>query len=365
LVFISVFVAASAVAVPSVVLAQERGQVIKAAPIFVAPDANRTPLTVAKVGTRLTVVSVEKEWYLVEWQDPQWGRRVGFVRAEFVLLDRQRAQEPKAAPVPPTPTIPTPPQVTLAKAPVSKAGRRMDRGYISVSGIYQTGAKAFAESFTFDQYAEVAHVTTSYPKLEGPGFDAGGGIRLWRNLAAGAAVSYFTKTGTAAVDASIPHPFYFNQDRTISGSFSPSRRTELAVHVQAAFMIPAGRKVLVTVAGGPSIFNVRQSLVTGVQFSESYPFDTAEFTSADSEEVSKSAVGFNVGIDVAYYFSRTIGVGGLVRYATARVPLGGKSGSLKVDAGGFQAGVGLRVRIPAGPTKPQPPKPTKPIPPKR
>ena len=387
LIIITVLMAVSVVSVPSPVLAQDRGQVVKAAPIFVVPDATRTPLTVAAEGTVLTVLSVVlsvgKEWLEVEWQDPTWGRRVGYIRAEFVKLDRKPASEQKNVPIPPTPptpTKPTPPQVTppkpvtpggkppsqptTAKKPVSTAGRWTDRGYVNVNGIYQGGSKIFSESFTFDQYAEVAHVTTEYPRMDGPAFDAGVGLRVWRNLAAGVAVSRFTKSGTAAVSATIPHPLYLNRDRTITGSFSSSR-TDTAIHVQAAWVIPAGKKVLVTITGGPSFFSVKQSVVNGVRWSEAYPYDTAEFSGADGEGIAKSVIGYNVGGDVGFFFSKTVGVGGMIRYRRAQVPLGSKSGNLTVDAGAFQAGGGLRIRLPRPAPKKPVSKPAAPTPPKR
>jgi len=161
------------------------------------------------------------------------------------------------------------------------------------------------------------------------------------------------------VQGSLPHPLYLAQDRPFAVSFAPSRHSEMAVHVQAAWVIPAGKKMLVTIGGGPSVFSVAQSLVSGVRWSDAYPYDSVQVTGADSQDARKSAIGFNAGADVAYFFSKTVGVGGCVRYAAATAQLGGKSGSLSVDVGGFQAGFGLRIRIPAGPsagTRPTPPR---------
>jgi hypothetical protein len=364
LVIITVFVAASVVTVPSPVLGQQRvqqrAQVIKDAPIFLVPDASRTPLRIVEEGTRLTVLSVRKEWFEVEWQDRQYGPRVGYIRAEFVRLYSDQSAPPAATP--PTPAPPEPPQVTpptpptpeatrpspptAARKPVSTAGRRTDLGYVNINGIYQGGSRVFSEALSFDQYAEVEKVTTQYPKMDGPAYDVGVGFRIWRNLGAGVAASRFTRSGTATVDATIPHPLYLRQDRAITGSLSPCRRTETAVHGQVAWVIPGGKRVLITVAGGPSYFSVEQTLVSAVHWSESYPYDTALFTNAEGQKIVKSAVGFNAGVDVGFFFSKTIGVGVLVRYAHAQVPLGSTSGHLNVDAGGFQAGAGLRIRLP-------------------
>ena len=50
--------------------------------------------------------------------------------------------------------------------------------------------------------------------------------------------------------------------------------------------------------------------------------------------MSKTAIGFGVGADVSYYFSKTVGVGGMIRFAraTADVPVNGQP-SVGVPAG--------------------------------
>jgi hypothetical protein len=48
------------------------------APIYVAPGY-QTPLRVVGTGSVLRVVAVQDDWYQVEFKDPQWGSRVGFV----------------------------------------------------------------------------------------------------------------------------------------------------------------------------------------------------------------------------------------------------------------------------------------------
>ena len=48
------------------------------APIYVAPGY-QTPLRVVGAGSVLRVVAIQDDWYQVEFKDPQWGTRVGFV----------------------------------------------------------------------------------------------------------------------------------------------------------------------------------------------------------------------------------------------------------------------------------------------
>ena len=41
-----------------------------------------TPLRVFKEGSVLTVIASEGDWDRMEWQDPQWRRRVGYIEKQ-------------------------------------------------------------------------------------------------------------------------------------------------------------------------------------------------------------------------------------------------------------------------------------------
>ena len=62
-----------------------------AAPIFVAPGA-KVPLRVAAKGTFLHVLKEDADWVEVEFQDPQYGRRVGWMEARFLSISRPALQ---------------------------------------------------------------------------------------------------------------------------------------------------------------------------------------------------------------------------------------------------------------------------------
>jgi hypothetical protein len=52
-------------------------------PMFVRPGM-LTPIVTFPRGTRLKILSVEGDWLMVEYQDRQWGRRVGYVQRRLV-----------------------------------------------------------------------------------------------------------------------------------------------------------------------------------------------------------------------------------------------------------------------------------------
>lgn len=221
-----------------------------------------------------------------------------------------------------------------------------DRGYVTVSGDYQANSSSVTDALTFAKYVETETVTSSYKVESAPGFDVAGGVRIWRNLAVGVGVTRFTKTNSGSVSASIPHPFFFSKPRQISGEAGGVQHQETTVHVQVAWVAPVASRWQLTVFGGPSLFNVTQGLVSDITYSESYPYDTAAFTSASVQQQSKSKVGAHAGLDVAFMFSRNIGVGGVVRFTRSKLSFRDANGTaVDVDAGGAQVGAGLRVRF--------------------
>ena len=73
-----------------VTVAKPRDAVVTTvAPIYVRPAAT-VPLRTAAVGTLLRVVAEEGDWVQVQFNDPQWGLRTGWVEAS--LLDISRAE---------------------------------------------------------------------------------------------------------------------------------------------------------------------------------------------------------------------------------------------------------------------------------
>src|SRR5262249_32927367 len=140
--------------------------------------------------------------------------------------------------------------------------------------------------------------------------DLGVGAHVWGVVDAVVSATWMTQKPDAAVTAGIPHPFTFNHLRTVTGTAPDVERREFALHLDAAVVVPAQERLRLSVFGGPSVFHVEQGIVTSVSANEVYPFDTATFKSATVQNVSRTRVGFNAGVDVAVYLSERLGVGG-------------------------------------------------------
>ena len=215
-----------------------------------------------------------------------------------------------------------------------------ERAIVSINASYLTASRTFDDTRTFDLYAEQGSFTTDYDVEASVGIDAGAFVRVWQNLAAGVAFTSHKDDGDLVIEGSVPHPLLFNQPRSIEGTV-PGTREETAVHLQVAFIVPVNKQLRVVVFGGPSFFTVKQSVVTGIDYDEAYPFDEATFSGADVSVEEENKTGFNVGADVGYFFTRNVGVGGIIRFSQTKVTF-----SLgEVDAGGAMVGGGVRFRF--------------------
>ena len=76
------------------------------------------------------------------------------------------------------------------------------------------------------------------------------------------------------------------------------------------------------------------------------PFRIARVVSAEPRRHSASVTGYHVGVDAAFFLSRHIGLGGLVRFSRASVDFASEDGGLvPMDLGGVHLSGGLRVRF--------------------
>ena len=219
-----------------------------------------------------------------------------------------------------------------------------DRVRVDISAGQQTTTTQFSHAGTFEEFLENASFDVANNVKTDAFYNAGFNVRLWRSLSAGLATSYFTKADSAAVQAAIPHPFFFDRPRAISGQGTGLKRTETGVHIVAAWTVAVTDRFELTFSGGPSVFQVQQDLVQRVSYSQSYPYDAAQFTGVTSQRIRDHAVGGNAGADVTWRFSRHLGIGTALRYSRAAVDAGiGSSGPTSFDVGGLHAGGGLRL----------------------
>jgi hypothetical protein len=225
------------------------------------------------------------------------------------------------------------------------AGSVYRAGFVSLNGGRRTTTAGFSDAYTYEAYAEQASVGVAYPVNSAAALDMALGIRVFRNLTFGAAVSRYDYAGTAAISGSIPHPFYFDRLRPVEGS-EGATRSETAFHLQGMWTFPIGRKVLLAVGGGPTRFSARQDMVTKVDIAETYPYDTAPLGTVFSARQYRTTWGFNVAADLMYMLKPRLGVGGLVRFSKGSTQVDGLNNlPVSLKLGGAQLLGGIRFRL--------------------
>jgi hypothetical protein len=234
--------------------------------------------------------------------------------------------------------------IAIAVIPATaQAQSAQPRVRISVSGGVQSPASTVSDRITFQRNIETETIDVKYPKTPGVLVDVGFGVRLWKNLGVGVAVGHVTGDGTADVTASVPHPFLFNQPRTVTGKQGGMSREQTDLHLQVQYMIPASSRLRIVLGAGPSHLKLTQDVVIDVNVTETYPYDTAAFRDAATKGESVSVSGFNAGLDATWSLTRHVGFGGLVRYTRADADLDIRTDHrLSMKAGGAQAAAGIR-----------------------
>ena len=317
-----------------------------AAPVFVLPDAERTPLRTLPPGTRLRVLREQGEWLRVEFDDPWWGPRVGYIEKKFVEIteDLEPPRPRDAAPMQPAPARPS------RRRPAPE----MDRVWIDVNGgVAIAGEREYSAVGVRQVNDQDATFQADYDVPAGPVFEVGGGVMVTRLIGIGATLGGALHEDVAAVSIDIPHPILTGANATAEGETARElRRRESSLHIHGVLASQPSPELRTRLFAGPTYFRIEQDVVQDILYEQQFlPFEPAhevEITSVPVRRIPYSEAtgwGFHAGADAAWFFRPGLGVGGFGRYSRGTVeiqdPLTG--GASDLDVGGFQVGAGLRV----------------------
>jgi len=213
-----------------------------------------------------------------------------------------------------------------------------DRGFVNVNFGGQTGSKDITTNFTLPLYGETATIDVSQSHKGGALFDLGGGYRVWDNVAVGLNYTRRSAKTDGSFTASIPDPISY-VFRAVTGSVDNLQRRETWFAIPVSYVIPVTDKADVTVSGGPSHLSLTQEVVTGASVTEGA---SGPIVNIDRQIVDKGYWGYLLGVDFTYRFTKQLGAGGFLRVQSAN---GDVTSTVRADGGGFQYGLGLRVRF--------------------
>lgn len=229
------------------------------------------------------------------------------------------------------------------RQPVGSRRPPGERGFIGASVGGLVTSNNFDATVDFDLYREPTSFDTSYDVPAGIAFDVSGGVKLWRHLGVAVAVSRHETTGDAAITAQLPHPFFFDRLRPLEASAESLTRSETTLHVGVLWMKPLSRKLMLTLSAGPSIASYTQDVVTSIGFTETYPFDSVQFSRANVTQRDGTAIGgFGAG-EVYYRLKPQFALGGGARFSRASDDVEtGSDQLISIKTGGLQVGGGVR-----------------------
>jgi hypothetical protein len=185
-------------------------------------------------------------------------------------------------------------------------------------------------------YDETATMSSHQEIGRGVVFDFDGGYRIRQDFFAGLMVSSFSTTSSATTTASIPDPVFFNRPKTVTGSTSGLKRTEVAIAPHITWSRPLTDNFDINFSGGIAFIHVSQDVVGDFQVTPPQNVTILQTTE------TKNGTGPYAQIDLAYGFTPKFGVGGYLRYAGAKLDLPSVP---KANVGGMQAGGGVRLRF--------------------
>ncbi len=203
---------------------------------------------------------------------------------------------------------------------------------------------SFGDTRQFEAYAETATVHSSYAAKTGFGPDLAVQVSLYKGFGVLVGYSLTSRSQDGRFDAQLPHPLYLDRPRSLSGDVTGTKYREGAVCLDLAFA-HGNARVDWGLFAGASLFQVQADLLDRLNYTDSYPYDEVTLASAPTRRAKASPTGFNVGGRLDYRIGRHFGAGVLLRYSVGSVKLRATPDATEAsfDAGGFQAGAGLRL----------------------
>ena len=270
------------------------------------------------------------------------------------------AAPPETPPARPPPPPPPRPQLAIVErelTPLPSADTEIvqprepsPRHYrlaITINGIQGTDTLSFADTNQFELFKEPAQIESVYSDPRSGGYELGAQFRIVGPFAVGATVQRFENDREAAYTASLPHPFFFDRFRELSGAVSGLTQEETAVHLDAVITKTWGPLTL-DAFGGPSWFQTKTEVLVDVLYEEVFPYDEVLFQGVEGRVLESRPIGFNVGASATFRIASIFGVDFAVRYSEAHSKLFVEEGrEIELDAGGLSVGAGLRFFFPA------------------
>jgi hypothetical protein len=309
---------------PAFAQGTDRAIVLSNAPIFVRPEPSPglAPLRVAAPGTKLMAFDVVANWLRVQFQDPQYGLRQGYVETRLVRIERAELQ-PTDLSVSAAPVARLEGADSQAVARPSTRTAPTDQPLVRIGEVASPPGHAFIDLSYMELYPlqKAQTISGSRSSVIYPDLLAGHGADLGASFGSGPVGFGFRWVaaefwGIGGLAVNIPHPTLANRpgiDADITGLLY---RHEQVFDVSVNYNRNKSSWRL-TVFGGPTLFHLRQDMVDSIaynQFATTSGTNLVNISNYTETEVSGNKLGVNGGFDATWYLTRFVGIGGGVRF---------------------------------------------------
>ena len=189
---------------------------------------------------------------------------------------------------------------------------------ISLNGGLRALSQTRTDTVTFDLFAEEGEFGATQTIGPFPAMGAGYGKRLGRRYGIAVSGAFVQGTTLATIDATVPHPFFFDFPRNTTAMSSHLRQREVSFHVSGQLRLSMPLGGLLILSAGPTMFHVVQDFAAGISTTElGFPFDDVDIVPTRVEHQTIKSIGYHAGFDAIFDVTDRYGVGVLVRYSVA------------------------------------------------
>lgn len=213
------------------------------------------------------------------------------------------------------------------------------KGFLSLGAGQQFGNQTVTSVFPVALYGESGSLTATRTVKGGAFFDGTFGWRFGKKWGVALNASSRTAPSSGTMTGGVPDPLAYQAPRPVSSTMTSMAHTELAVSPVFVYIVPVWKKLDLMLLVGPALIQLKHDLVTSATVQET---NSGPTVTPGIESISRSFLSFQVGGDLQYMMTPSLGFGGFVRYESTPANL---SPSVKLTLGGVQAGGGVRIRF--------------------
>jgi len=322
---------------------------VEVANVRLKPSIESAVIGKAKIGQVLEVIRKEENWYFVNLPPDENGFVVsGYIHQSIVKVVTDDMPVPEKKPVvEPIPQVTPPPPPPEQPSPFYEPSKPAKRKsfYIRAGAGYGTKSYSYSNNWNFTQYQEQGNVNESYSvDTTGLAYEAGIGFLFTKNVGLEVSFAPVSSQTKGEFTAAFPHPFYFDNDRTVDWNKNDLAYAESEINLNLILYFPVGGGFNIYISGGGTYFlNVKAENLQQISWSElGYPYNDIS-TSYTYNNYSNSGFGFNGGGGIDFFFIENVGLNVNVRYSSGQVKVDVEGVEIELKPGGLKATGGIKI----------------------